>query len=302
MIRTNEKKLVEFSVQGTVVHQKLGSPFLAGADGIPRFTPRTGAIVYNVKVGDLACGWAADHIEPGVTSILDQENPLSPKNEGYNAFACIGNDVKVVTGDAKGAWGTVTGKHGGAEHVILDFADDVLDKLNMDDKFLIRACGQGMEFIDYPDIRVLNLSPKLLKLWKITENKNGTISVPVTRVVPAVLMASGIGKISPMLGDYDIQTHDPETFKEYGLCDIRIGDIVAIEDHQANFGRSYLKGSISVGIVLHGDSPLAGHGPGVVNILSCRTRLIKPVIDKNANIAYMLKIGTHRPKKSSKKK
>ena len=298
MIKTNEKKLVKFSIQGTVAHQKFGAPYISGADGVPRFTPRTGAIVYNVKVGDLACGWAADHIEPGVTSILDDTNVTGPKNAGYNAFACIGNDVNVITGDAKGSKGTVTGKHGGAEHVILDFADDVLKKLTMDDKFLIISHGQGFELTDYPDIKILNIDPRLFKKWGIKENrKNKTISVPVTKVIPAHLMGSGIGKISPMLGDYDIQTHDPEDYEKLRLADLRLGDFVAIQDHHGIWGRSYLKGSVSIGCVLHGDSNFAGHGPGVVNILSSRLPIIKPVIDKNANMARYLKIGTHRSKK-----
>ena len=302
MIKTNEDKLVMMSVQGTVSHQKFGSSFITGADGVPRFTPRTGAITYNVKVGDLACGWAADHIEPGVTSILDQENPTGLKNAGYNAFACIGNDAIVVSGDAKGAVGSVTGKHGGAEHVILDFAQDVLEKLNMDDKFLIKAYGQGMKFIDYPDIAIFNLSPVLLKKWKIMENKDGSISVPITRIIPGYLMGSGIGKLSPMLGDYDIQTHDPGDFKKLRLDKIRLGDLVAIQDHHGICGRSYLKGSISIGVVLHGDSQFAGHGPGVVNLISSRTPIVKPVINKDANIGQMLKIGIWRPKKKTSKK
>ncbi|MBU1024085.1 DUF4438 domain-containing protein, partial [bacterium] len=263
MIRTNIDKLVMLSVQGTVSHQRFGIPFICGADGVPRFTPRTGAITYNVKVGDLAHGWAADHIEPGVSTILDQEHPEGPKNAGYNAFVCIGNEVRVVTGDAKGAIGCVTGKHGGAEHVIVDFAHSDLEKLNMDDKFLIKSYGQGMKFLDYPDIVVYNVSPQLLKKWNIKGNKDGTISVPVTKVVPGHLMGSGIGKISPMLGDYDIQTHDPADWKKYNLGDIRLGDLVAIEDHHGIWGRSYLKGSVSIGVILHGDSEIAGHGPGV---------------------------------------
>lgn len=302
MIKTNENKLVMMSVQGTVSHQRVGSAFLPGTDGIPRFLPRTGAITYNVKVGDLACGWAADHIEPGVTSILDQDNPNGLKNAGYNAYSCIGNDAIVVNGDAKGAIGTVTGKHGGAEHVILDFAQDVLEKLNMDDKFLIKTYGQGMVFVDYPEITVVNLSPALLKKWKIVENKDGSISVPVTMVIPGCLMGSGIGKLSPMLGDYDIQTHDPTSFKNVGLDKLRLGDLVAIQDHHGSFGRSYLKGSISIGVVLHGDSDFAGHGPGVVNLISARTPIIKPLITKNANIGNMLKIGTYRPKKKTRKR
>jgi len=300
MIKTNEDKLAMCSVQGTVSNPKFKSPFLVGADGISRFLPGTGGITYNIKVGDPACGWAVDHVEPGVTTVLDESAPEGPKNAGYNAFACVGNDVKVVSGDAKGAIGTVTGTHGGSEHVIVDFDDDTLDKLNMDDKFLIRTYGQGLKFLDYPEIYVYSIDPRLLKKWNIKENGDGTISVPVTKVVPAYLLGSGIGKINPMVGDYDIQTHDPDEFKRLKLDEIKLGDFVAVTDHHGNWGRSYLKGSISVGVIVHCNSFLAGHGPGVVNLISSRKPIIKPVVDKNANIAQYLKIGRFRRAEKTK--
>ena len=36
-------------------------------------------------------------------------------------YSCVGNEAKVVSGDAKGAIGYVIGHHGGSEHVIVDF-------------------------------------------------------------------------------------------------------------------------------------------------------------------------------------
>ena len=50
-----------------------------------------------------------------------------------------------MTGNAKGAKGTVTGKSGRfAEHVIIHFAPDVLEQLAFGDKIVVRARGVGM--------------------------------------------------------------------------------------------------------------------------------------------------------------
>ncbi len=85
--------------------------------------PGVGGITYNLRVGDLACGWEADHVEPGV-SVENKENDArsgQAANTAFNVLSCVGNKATVVTGDAKGAEGTVTGKHGGIEHVLVDF-------------------------------------------------------------------------------------------------------------------------------------------------------------------------------------
>lgn len=80
----------------------------------------------------------------------------------YNTLTCIGNQAKVITGEAKGAIGYVTGKHGGIDHVMIAFEQEVLEKLTVDDQFLVKACGQGMTLTDYPEITVMNLDPELL--------------------------------------------------------------------------------------------------------------------------------------------
>ena len=60
------------------------------------------------------------------------------------------------------SYGVVTGTHGGIEHVLIDFADEDLDKMCIEDKILIRAYGQGLQPLDYPGITVQNLDPRLL--------------------------------------------------------------------------------------------------------------------------------------------
>ena len=170
--------------------------------------------------------------------------------------------------------------------------------MTIDDKILIKGYGQGFKLLDYPDIHVFNLDPILFFKMGITESKRkGKIRVPVARIVPGKLMGSGIGSTSMGTGDYDIMTTDEALIKEIGLDRLRFGDFVAIEDHDNVFGRSYRKGAVTIGIVIHSDCRLAGHGPGVTTLMSSSKPIIEPVIKKSANIADMLRIGRKRPKK-----
>lgn len=291
MIRTNEEQLVMLALQGTVVHADEFLPFEVGHDGVPRALPGTGSITYNVKVGDLAFGWKTDHTEPGVSTVCtDKEKPYS---KGYNFLACCGNEARVITGDAKGKIGTVIGTHGGVEHVMLDFPDSVLQKLTLDDKFLIKSFGQGLELTDHPHIRCMNLAPNLLKKMNIREKKE-VLEVGVSHIIPAKIMGSGLGSLTCTRGDYDITTQDPEAIEEYRLHELRLGDIVAIADADNSYGRCYKKGAVSICVVIHANSFVAGHGPGIMTLMTCsKAGFLKPFIDKKANIARILKIGRY---------
>ncbi len=294
MIKINESSLICLALQGKVAHADEFLPFEVGHDGTPRAVPGTGSITYNVKVGDTAFGWASDHTEPGVSTVCITDEKAFAR--GYNFLSCIGNEVRVVNGDAKGAKGIVTGKHGGVEHVLIDFPQDVLEKLSFDDKFIIKSLGQGLELSDYKDVRCYNLSPALVKKMNIRE-KAGALEIGVTHIVPAGIMGSGIGSLSCARGDYDVTTQDPENIKNYRLDKIRLGDIIAIQDADNSFGRTTKKGAVSICVVVHCNSFVAGHGPGVTTVITTPiTGRIKPFIDSHANIAELLKIGKHRKK------
>ncbi len=132
--------------------------------GEPVILPGVGGITYNIRVGDLACGWMADHVEPGVSlenRVSDSRFPRGQSN-ALNVLACIGNEAVVVKGDAKGEKGVVVGKHGGIEHVMVDFPPETLEKLVIEDKVQIRACGVGLKLLDAPDVKVYNTSPEFL--------------------------------------------------------------------------------------------------------------------------------------------
>jgi hypothetical protein len=47
-----------------------------------------------------------------------------------------------------------------------------------------------------------------------------------------------------------------------------LGDLVAIEDLDVRHNIGYRRGWVTVGVVVHGGSPLPGHGPGLMPMLS----------------------------------
>ena len=278
-MRTNRDKLVKMSVQGAA-HHPSGSEIRVNSEGEAFVVPAIGGITYNVKVGDCAYGLAGDHVEPGVS----MQNADKNSNNAFMVFSCLGNKARVVSGDAKGAVGYVTGKHGGIEHVIADFDQEDLYKMAIGDNILVEAYGQGLKLLDYPDVQVQSLDPDILEAMDI-EEKDGKLVVPVVAVVPSYLIGSGVGSGNCYTGDYDLMTADREEIAKLGLDKLRFGDLVLMEDCDNVHGRGFYRGSVSVGVVIHSDCVVSGHGPGITTILACRKPLIEGKIDPDANLA-----------------
>lgn len=283
-MKTNEKKLITHAVSGQIAHPSIGKSYWIGYDGIPRTLPSVGSITYDIEVGDICIGLVGDHVEPGVSI----KNLDSKSNMTLNHLACVGNVAKIISGEAKGETGIVTGKHGGVDHVIIYFKQSVLDKLVIGDSIQIKSRGLGLELLDYPLVKVLNLDPKFLSKLPI-EEKDGKIIVSVAKVIPAYLMGAGIGTDNSHTGDYDIMLHDKEKNHKFDLNDLRFGDLVAIRDHDASFGPHYKKGALTIGIIVHSDSYSAGHGPGVVVIFTTASDQMDYKLEKHANIAKLIK-------------
>ncbi|MFQ5355341.1 MAG: DUF4438 domain-containing protein [Mariprofundaceae bacterium] len=288
-LKTNCDKLVAIAVQGAVAPAHQWAPFEVGSNGEIIAWPSTGGITYNVKVGDSVFGWAGEHIEPGVSATFTHKNRKA--EAGFQFLACCGNKARVISGEAKGETGTVIGHHGGVEHLIMDFPDSVLEKLSCDDKFLIRGFGQGLQLINHPEVFVYNLDPELLDNMGLNERSDGKVEVPVAAMVPGHAMGSGIGSLSVTTGDYDILCHDESVVREYSLEKLRFGDFVAILDHDGRFGRSYRKDAVTIGVVIHSDSPLGGHGPGVSTLMTAVDNKLVPVLDDQANVGVKLSLG-----------
>jgi hypothetical protein len=292
MLRTNADKLVKISVMGEAASPVVGrSVYNISATGTPLILPGVGGITYNLRVGDPACGWEADHVEPGVSVENKENDPRYGQgaNAAFNVLSCVGNEAIVVNGDAKGAKGVVTGKHGGIEHVLVDFQPETLEKLMLGDKILVKAFGVGLKLTDFPDIKVMNMDPRFLEA--LNPKPNGEkLEVPVAHIVPAAIMGSGLGSNQVHSGDYDIQLFDEKVIEQYGLEDLRLGDLVAIIDADHSFGRIYRQGAISIGIVVHTNCVTAGHGPGITSLMTSPSGKIIPEIDAKANIACLLKL------------
>lgn len=292
-LRTNRNKLVEMLLQCQPGQPRTRGTFQIDHKGAPFILPSIGGITPNVLVGDSAFGLAGDHIEPGVSCNSNSEKRLDFPNDSLQMYGCIGNRSVIVSGKAEGERGVVTGKHGGSEHLMIDFPAAVMEKMTYDDRIIVHSRGQGLALSDFPEIKIFNLDPDLLLTMK-SRRQDGKLFVPVTTLAPAACMGSGVGSPHVAMGDYDIMTSDPDTVAEYKLDKIRFGDIVALMDHDNTYGRSYRQGAVSIGVIVHSDCLRAGHGPGVTTIMTCTDGMIEPVIDSTANIAELLNIGRMR--------
>jgi len=288
MSKTNIDKIITISVIGQISSPTRRQNIRLTHEGVATVFPGTGGITYNVKVGDPVFGWVGDHIEPGVSMKNKDEN----ENRALNVYTCIGNTAYIVKSEdkeVKGKTGIVTGKHGGIEHVLVWFPKTIIEKLSIGDKIQVRAQGQGLKMLDLPDIKFYNLDPNLL--LKINPKINNCyLEFPVTHILPPTIMGSGLGSETAASGDYDITTQDPTAIKQLKLDKLRFGDIVYLQDTDNTFGRCYKKNAGSVGVVVHSDCVIAGHGPGVTTIATSVKGKIKPVLNKNANIVNYLKI------------
>jgi len=289
--KMNTGDLVTVAVMGQIAHPLARqSPYRIGHDGVPRILPGTGGINLSHRVGDRCVGLAGDHVEPGV-SLHNNGREIVGAGNGPNTalltYACVGNTARVVSGPCTGRRGVVTGKHGGVEHLMVDFPPPVLRRLRIGDRIQICSRGLGLRLPDHPSVNLFSCSPRLIRGWGI-ESAGRRLRVPVTHCLPASIMGSGIGKNNSVQGDYDIQLFDPEVRRRFGLENLRFGDFVAIIGSASKFGRSYRRGAVTVGVVVHGDSTMSGHGPGVLALLCAEGRYLEPFRDKNANLAAAL--------------
>jgi len=286
--RVNGDELVAVTVQGQIAHPVgRAAPYRVGYDGVPRVLPGTGGIVVNRRIGDLCVGLAGDHIEPGVSLHNNNREVIGPRDGPNNAlitYACVGNTARVISGPCRGQVGLVTGKHGGVNHVLVDFPTAVLLRLQIGDRVQILSHGQGLRLPGHPRLELLNCSPRLIARWGLVE-RDGRLEVPVTHLVPSRVMGSGLGKNTAWRGDYDIQLADRATRDRYRLGSLRFGDFVAITDADTRRGPLYRAGRTTVGVIVHGDSTVSGHGPGVTPLLTGPAELLRLVHEPNANLA-----------------
>ena len=286
-LATNAADLVAVSVAGSIAHPGFpglpAEPYRLAADGTAFLLPTYGGIVYNVSVGDRAFGWAADCIHPGV-SIRQAEDT---RNRGLNVYACIGNRAKVMTGQAAGSVGVVTGKSGRfSEQVILHFPKETRTKMAVGDQILIRSEGMGLALTDHPEVMLKGIAPNLLSV--LPSRRDGArIEFGVAARIPAHLVGAGLGLTSEG-GSIHMQSTDRAQLAERGLDKLRLGDLVALEDTDSRYNHGYLRGAHAIGVVCATDGPRAGYGPGICLLMTAPSGQLGSFLTDTANIADLM--------------
>lgn len=283
-LRWNVEHLVEMAVTGQVSQPAVRQgAYLHWPDGRATTLPGMYGIVYNARVGDRAFGWAADHLEPGVSIAHADERA----DYALHYLTCIGNEAEVTSGLARGARGIVTGEHA---RLLVDFAPDVLERMTIGDTVQIRAHGRGLRLEGHPALEFKKTSPALAEAFGLRVD-GGRVICPVAMELPARIMGSG-AELNAEFVDQDLMSGDRALMAELGIDQMRLGDLIAIRDVDHRFGRSYRRGWVAICLCIHGDSVLTGHGPGILTLITGPEDALGFTIDPAANIATTLAIRT----------
>ena len=282
-LKTNEDSLVEMAVAGRVSPPAIRpNGYVHHPSGVGVVLPGMYGIAYNARVGDRAFGWAGDHVEPGVSIAHSDERA----DFALHYLACVGNDAIVTSGLSAGARGVVTGEHA---RLLVDFEPGVLERMNVGDQIQIMALGRGLLLLDFGDIELKKMSPRLLSALCIAQG-SGRLTVPVAMELPIEIMGSG-AELNAEFVDQDLMSGDRVLMAELGIDLMRLGDLVAIRHADHRYGRSYRKGMVSIALCIHGDSVMTGHGPGILTLMTGPQEQLGFAIDPDANIATRLQIG-----------
>jgi uncharacterized protein DUF4438 len=257
---------VAVNLLGQVEHPVFGdSPYRIDADGAPYVPVGDGGLVLGVRFGDSVFDTGGDHVAPGACLV----HPDAAAQHALGLYACIGNRAEVRTGAAAGATGAVLGKRGETGRVITGFDADVLAAMRPGDQVSVRGVGQGARPDWLPaDVTLMNIDPALLPRIPVTAGTEG-IEASVAAVIPARKAGNGLGRpAAAWCLDLQLTAAD-------GIP-LRFGDLVAISDVDARYNIGYRRGWMTVGVLVHGASPLPGHGPGITVILTGPARSLRP--------------------------
>jgi hypothetical protein len=261
---------VAVNLLGVVEHPELGgTPYRVDSDGRSYVPAGDGGIVLGPRLGESVFAWDADHAAPGACLV----HPDQAARHALAAYSCIGNQVVVRTGHAAGARGAVLGQRGEQGRVIAWLAPEDLARMRPSDQVAVRARGQGWRPPGVPaEITLLNLDPAALDVLPITvAGPGGSVTAGVRTTVPSKLAGNGIGRPS-VSWDLDLQLRPPARRDGAGgdpdAAELLLGDLVAVSDLDVRYNMGYRRGWLTVGVVVHGASPLPGHGPGITPILT----------------------------------
>jgi uncharacterized protein DUF4438 len=102
--------------------------------------------------------------------------------------------------------------------------------------------------------------------------------VGVRAILPSKLAGNGIGRPAAAW-DLDLQLPAGPGGPPAGAGGLLLGDLVAVTGLDARHNMGYRKGWLTVGVVVHGTSPLPGHGPGITPILTGPAAALSAVAD-----------------------
>ena len=224
-----------------------------------------------VQLGDSVFDTGGDHVAPGACLV----HPDAAAQHALVLYACIGNRAEVRTGAAAGAIGAVLGKRGETGRVITGFDADDLAAMRPGDQVSVRGVGQGARPDWLPaDVTLMNLDPALLPQLPVTAGTGTSVrgqclDVSVAAVIPAKKAGNGLGRpAAAWCLDLQLTAAD-------GIA-LRFGDLVAISDIDARYNMGYRRDWMTIGVMVHGASPLPGHGPGMTVILTGPAPVIAP--------------------------
>lgn len=262
---------VAVNLLGVVEHPSFGdSPYRIDADGSPYVPAGDGGLVLGVRLGDAAFAVGGDHVAPGACLVHADD----AARHALALYSCIGNRAEVRTGAAAGAVGAVLGKRGEGGRVIVGFANDDLARMRPGDQVAVRSRGQGYAPPWLPDdAAVMNLDPDLPLIGGEPDGGSGRpMQVGVRSVLPAKVAGNGLGRPA-VSWDLDLQ------LTSQGQPWLRLGDLVAITDIDARYNIGYRRDWLTIGVIVHGASPLPGHGPGMTVIFTGPSSAIRPIQD-----------------------
>lgn len=282
-IKTNKDKLLTLAVQGEISPARPESSYGVTWDGKPKMMIGIGGINYNLRIGDKVFGWAnGDRATLGAAAVGSGSDRA---RTSWLHFTSVGNEVKILGGEAKGEKGVIVGKF--EDLVLIHFDEAVLEKLGIGDKLHVKACGVGLKIDGFDDVFPHGIAPETLE--KLIVRKGEKLEAAVVKEIPAEIVGRGAGG-SSLSGNWHIQTCYPPDIKKYGLDELRFGDLVLLKDIQTDYGKGYFQGGATLGIVCSGPSDISGLGIGVTPILSTRSGKITGRIDPAANIGKHLGI------------
>lgn len=281
---TNETSLVEMAVAGSVTTPSVkAGQYIPWPDGRSTVLPGMFGVTYNVHCGDRAFGWAADHVEPGV-SIDDEAD--GGRHHALHYLTCIGNEAVVTSGMAEGARGVVIGEHA---RILVQFDDAAHRLIAPGDRIQVVTHGRGFALPEFPAVEFKKMSPRLFHAMGVTA-RDGRLHVPVAMELPIRIMGSG-AELNSEYVDQDLMSGDRALMADHGIDRMRLGDLIAIRHADHHFGRSYREGAVSIALCIHGDSIMTGHGPGILTLMTARGGDIDFSIEPAANIARHLGLG-----------